>query len=379
MRIGIVAGEASGDLLAAGLIKALKSRIPEAQFEGVAGPAMIEQGCKAMFHAERLSVMGLVEVLGRYRELSSMRRQLVDYFIANPPDVFIGIDAPDFNIGLEHRLKQAGIPTVHYVSPSIWAWRQYRVRKIACATDLILTLFPFEAEFYKEHDVPVRFVGHTLADMIPMELDAQQARIKLGVPLDHKIIALLPGSRVSEVGRLADDFVKTAQWCLTKRQDLHFIVPLVNDKTRDIFNNSLQQYGSELPLTIFEGQSRECMAAADAVLLASGTAALEAMLLKRPMVVAYRLNTLNAWLAKRLLKVPYVSLPNLLAGKKLVDEYFQDEVNSETLGPAIMRFIDTPELSANMKSIFTDLHHRLKQDADNSAANAVLELLQKND
>jgi lipid-A-disaccharide synthase len=253
------------------------------------------------------------------------------------------------------------------------------VRKIARATDLILTLFPFEAEFYKEHDVPVRFVGHTLADMIPMELDAQQARIKLGVPLDHKIIALLPGSRVSEVGRLADDFVKTAQWCLTKRQDLHFIVPLVNDKTRELFNNSLQQYGSELPLTIFEGQSRECMAAADAVLLASGTAALEAMLLKRPMVVAYRLNTLTAWLAKRLLKVPYVSLPNLLAGKKLVDEYFQDEVNSETLGPAIMRFIDTPELSANMKSIFTDLHHRLKQDADNSAANAVLELLQKND
>lgn len=288
MRIGIVAGEASGDLLGAGLIRAIKQRLPDAVIEGIAGPAMIAQGCTALFPAEKLAVMGFVEVLGRYRELHGIRTQLIRHFLDNPPDVFIGIDAPDFNLGLERVLKEAGIPTVHYVSPSVWAWRQWRLRKIALSTDLMLTLFPFEAAFYEAYHVPVRFVGHPLAEMIPDVPDLQAARIKLGLPVLGDIVALLPGSRMSEVNALGLTFIHAAQWCAQHRPGVHFLAPLATADTRELFEQLVKTHAPMLSITIIAGRSREVMAAADVVLLASGTATLEALLLKRPMVVAYR-------------------------------------------------------------------------------------------
>lgn len=374
MRIGIVAGEASGDLLAASLMRAILARHPEARFEGIAGPEMIAEGCTPLFHSERLSVMGFSEVFGRLRELLAIRRQVGRHFLNNPPDVFIGVDAPDFNHALERKLKLAGIPTVHYVSPSVWAWRQYRVKKIARSIDLMLTLFPFEADFYREHQVPVTFVGHPLADMIPLQCDPLAARRTLGLPMDRPLIALLPGSRVSEVGRLAETFLTTARWCVERSPNLHFVVPLVNEQTERVFEEVRHKICPELSITIIRGRSREVMAAADVVLLASGTAALEAMLLKRPMVVAYKVTGLTAFLAKRLLRVPYVSLPNLLAKQALVGEYLQDDAVAEKIGPALMDLLENPQLSASMQQAFDDIHLSLRQDAANRAAEAVLKL-----
>ena len=374
MRIGIVAGEASGDLLGAGMMRAINQRLPDAVIEGIAGPAMIAQGCTALFPAEKLAVMGFVEVLGRYRELHGIRTELIRHFLDNPPDVFIGIDAPDFNLGLEHALKEAGIPTVHYVSPSVWAWRQWRLRKIARSTDLMLTLFPFEAVFYEAHHVPVRFVGHPLAEMIPDVADPQAARVALGLPLKSEIVALLPGSRMSEVNALGLTFIQAAQWCAQHRPDVHFVAPLATPATRELFEQLVKTHAPTLSITIIAGRSREVMAAADVVLLASGTATLEALLLKRPMVVAYRLARLTYWLAKWLVKVPYVSLPNLLAGKSIVEEYIQDAATPENLGKAVVQFLEQPQSAQALQKIFSDIHTSLRQDADQQAAEAVLAL-----
>ncbi len=375
MRIGIVAGEASGDILAAGLIKAIKQQYPEAHFEGIAGPLMVEQGCQALYDMERLSVMGIVEILGRYRELLGIRNQLAQHFIDNPPDLFVGVDAPDFNLGLEKRLKQQGIPTVHYVSPSVWAWRQGRVKKIAESVDHILTLFPFEAKFYEQHQVPVTFVGHTLADMIPLVVDVDAARKSLDLPESKRIVALLPGSRGSEVSRLAEPFILTAQRCLEKHPDLHFVVPLVNEGTRALFVEALEQLAPELPVTIVDGQSRTVMAASEMVLLASGTATLEALLLKKPMVIAYKVNWLTAFLARRLLKVESVSLPNNLAGRKVVEEYLQERAEPELMAPALLQYLDNPHQAEALTRIFDGIHRDLRRDADQQAAKAVLEMI----
>lgn len=376
VRIGLVAGEISGDMLGAGLIHALKKHLPGAVFEGIAGPRMVEQGCRALFPSERLAVMGLTEVLYRYRELRSIREQIIKHFKANPPDVFIGIDAPDFNLDVELALKQAHIPTVHYVSPSVWAWRQYRIHKIAKAVDRMLTLFPFEAEFYRQHQVPVTFVGHPLADLIPLTSDRHAARVQLGLPLDASIVALLPGSRMSEVSRLAKPFLDTAQWCLQQRNNLHFVAPLATPATRELFNCFAQDM-APLPLTVLNGQAREAMAAADVVLLASGTATLEALLINRPMVVAYRVSWLTYWWAKSLLKVDTYSLPNLLASKKLIAEHIQHNLNPDQLGPAIQRFFDQPELAQKLSSTFQDIHQQLRQNASERAAEAVLAVMDK--
>ncbi|MCF6217887.1 MAG: lipid-A-disaccharide synthase [Gammaproteobacteria bacterium] len=375
MRIGIVAGEASGDILAAGLIQAIKQRYPQAQFEGIAGPLMIEQGCEALCDMERLSVMGIVEVLGRYRELLGIRNRVAEHFIDNPPDLFVGVDAPDFNLGLEKRLKQQGIPTAHYVSPSIWAWRQGRVKKIAQSVDMMLTLFPFEAKFYQQHRVPVTFVGHTLADRIPMIPDVVAARRALSLPENRRIVALLPGSRGSEVSRLAEPFIGTAQQCLSAEPDLHFVVPLVNQSTRALFESALAQHAADLPITLIDGHSREVMAAADVVLLASGTATLEALLLKKPMVVAYKVNWLTAFLARRLLQVESVSLPNNLAGRKVVEEYLQERAVAELLAPAVLQYLQNPHQSEAITHIFEDIHRELRNGADNRAAEALLEMI----
>jgi len=376
-RIGIVAGEASGDLLGAGLIQAIKARQPDAVFEGIAGPRMIEQGCKAIFPAEKLAVMGIVEVLGHYLQLRNIRSQLIRHFIDNPPDVFIGIDSPDFNLGLEVRLKQAGITTVHYVSPSVWAWREYRVGKIRKAVDLILTLFPFEEEFYKRHQIPARFVGHPLADMIALDSDIREARTSLGLSEDKTIIALLPGSRTTELRQLAGLFIQTAIWCRQRRPDLQFVAPFINDETRRIFEKSLAEFAPEIRVTLVDGRSREVMAAADVVLLASGTATLEGMLLKRPMVVAYRLAPLTYRIAKRLLKIDRYSLPNLLAGKPLVPEFIQDEATPDNLGKAILEYLDNPSSVAALKEQYNQIHRVLRRHANEDAAEAVLALINR--
>ena len=375
MRIGIVAGEASGDLLGAGLIRAIRERYPQAVFEGIAGPQMIDAGASSLFPMERLSVMGFSEVFGRLHELLGIRRQLARHFIENPPDVFIGIDAPDFTLGLERKLHKAGIKTVHYVSPSVWAWRQRRVKKIVRSTDLMLTLFPFEAEFYRDHQMPVRFVGHPLADLIPLQPDQAAARRELGLPAAGEVLALLPGSRCTELSHLAATFIDTARWLKLQRPDLRIVVPLANAVRRAQFQSILAKVLEPPPLTLVDGRAREVMAAADVVLLASGTASLEAMLLKRPMVVAYRMAPFSYWLAKRLLKVKSVSLPNLLAGDILVPELLQDAATPDQLGQAVLYYLENPQAAAEVMEHFNEIHHELRQDASQQAARAVLELI----
>lgn len=376
MRIGIVAGEASGDILGAGLISAIKQKYPDAVFEGIAGPGMIEQGAQSLFPMDRLSVMGLTEVFGRYLELLGVRKQLAEHFIANPPDVFIAIDAPDFNLGLELKLRRAGIKTVHYVSPSVWAWRQYRIKKIARAVDLMLTLFPFEAEFYRQHNVPVTFVGHPLADMIELEPDQAAYRAQLQLPVDKKIVAILPGSRSTELRYLADDFLQTASWLLEREPDLHFVAPMANAHRREQFEAAMGRLNQYLPLTILDGQSRAAMAAADVVLLASGTAALEAMLLKKPMVVAYRVAPITYWVYKPLVRVSNFCLPNLLAGERLVSEFIQHDLTPQALGAALLDFLQQPQHTQQLAQRFLSIHETLKCNANEQAAKAILSLVE---
>ena len=369
LRIALVAGEASGDILGAGLMRALKARHPQVEFIGVGGPLMQAQGLTSMFPMERLSVMGLVEVLGRLRELLKRRKKLVADLIAAKPDVFIGIDAPDFNLNIELKLRQAGIKTVHYVSPSVWAWRQKRVLKIREGCDLMLTLFPFEAKFYEEKGVPVRFVGHSLADAIPLEADRTAARAELGLP-DGPLVALMPGSRGGEVGRLGALFLDTAQRLRALRPGVRFVLPCASPERRKQLEEMLA--GRDLPLTLLDGNSHLALAACDAVLIASGTATLEALLYKRPMVVAYRLAPLTFWILKRMVKSPYVSLPNLLAQRLLVPELLQDDATVEALAQTLSPLIEDGQEQTRG---FDEIHRTLRLDASNQAADAVLKLI----
>ena len=375
MRIGIVAGEASGDLLAADLMQAIRARVPDVRFEGIAGPLMQAAGCQVLYPAEKLAVMGLVEVLGHLPELLRIRRALRRHFLASPPDLFIGVDAPDFNLALERKLKVAGIPTVHYVSPSVWAWRPQRLAGIAKSVNLMLTLFPFEANLYHARQVPVRFVGHPLADRIPDRCQRRALRLALKLPERGRILALLPGSRRSEVSRLAEPFLGAALWLRNQLPDLQFVAPLATPATRQLFETTRRRVAPDLPVTILEGQSREAMCAADVVLLASGTASLECLLLKRPMVVAYRMSPLTYWLARHLLTVPHYSLPNNLAGRPLVPEITQEDVTPERLGEALLGYLRDPAASRELVEAFTGIHHQLRQDASRNAAEAVLELV----
>ncbi|WP_353742215.1 lipid-A-disaccharide synthase [Pseudomonas fluorescens] len=369
LRIALVAGEASGDILGAGLMRALKARHPAVEFIGVGGPLMQAEGLTSYFPMERLSVMGLVEVLGRLRELLARRKKLVADLIEAKPDVFIGIDAPDFNLNIELKLRQAGIKTVHYVSPSVWAWRQKRVLKIREGCDLMLTLFPFEARFYEEKGVPVRFVGHTLADAIPLEADRAAARAELGLP-DGPLVALMPGSRGGEVGRLGALFLDTAQRLRAMRPGVRFVMPCASPQRRTQIEALLA--GRDLPLTLLDGKSHLALAASDAVLIASGTATLEALLYKRPMVVAYRLAPLTFWILKRMVKSPYISLPNLLAQRLLVPELLQDDATVEALAQTLSPLIEGGEEQTRG---FDEIHRTLRLDASNQAADAVLNLI----
>ncbi|MGE7994069.1 lipid-A-disaccharide synthase [Pseudomonas sp. NPDC089554] len=367
--VALVAGEASGDILGSGLMRALKARHPDVRFIGVGGPLMEAEGLQSYFPMERLAVMGLVEVLGRLRELLKRRKDLIQTLIAERPDVFIGIDAPDFTLNIELKLRQAGIKTVHYVSPSVWAWRQKRVLKIREGCDLMLTLLPFEARFYEEKGVPVRFVGHPLADTIPLDADRQAARAALGLG-DGPLVALMPGSRGGEVGRLGELFLDAAQRLRELVPGVRFVSPCANPTRRAQLEQMLQ--GRDLPLTLLDGQSHQALAACDAVLIASGTATLEALLYKRPMVVAYRLAGLTYWILKRMVKSPYVSLPNLLAQRALVPELLQDAATPEALARTLAPLVaDGREQTEH----FDQIHRTLRRDASNQAADAVLALL----
>jgi len=377
LTIAIIAGEASGDILGAGLIRSLRQRYPNARFVGIGGDEMIAEGFHSLVPMERLSVMGLVEVLGRIRELFSIRSRLLDYFFTTPPDVVIGIDSPDFTLAIERRCREAGIPSVHYVSPSVWAWRQKRIFKIAKSVDLMLTLFPFEARFYEEHQVPVAFVGHPLADRIPMDPDTRAARESLGLELDKPVLAVLPGSRGGEVERLGTLFLEASRWLQARRPDIQLVIPCVNrDRERQV-QGLVESLEVKLPVTLVRGRSREVMAASDVVLLASGTATLEAMLLKKPMVVGYRLSNFSYKLLSRLVKVPWVALPNLLAQKSLVPELLQDDATPESLGAAVLERLENEQERADLKQAFSELHQSLKQNADERAAMAISELLER--
>lgn len=373
--IGIVAGEASGDFLGADLISVLRKRRPDLQVTGIGGDRMRQAGCECLYPVEKLSVMGITEVLGRYLELHEIRGKLIKFFIANPPDVFIGIDAPDFNFPLELALRGKGIRSIHYVSPSIWAWREYRLKSIAKSVDMMLTLFPFEPGYYEKAGIPVRFVGHPLARSINLVPDPAAARRRLGLPEAGPVIALMPGSRQSELRRLTPVFLKTAVWCRQQTGKLHFISNLVNETDRQYVEQQMREITPAINVTLTTGRPLEVMEAADVVLLASGTAALEAMLLKRPMVVAYQLNWLTYQIAKRLIRVPYVSLPNLLAGKPLVPECLQDDCRPEVLGQHILDWLNNPSKVRQLVQEFTSIHEQIRLEGDDALANAVLEFI----
>lgn len=376
MRIGILAGEMSGDFLGAGLIAAIKKREPNAEFEGIAGPRMLAAGCRTLADQERLAVMGLWDVLKRLPELLRIRKHILRHFLANPPDVFIGIDSPDFNLTLEKKLKRAGIKTAHYVSPTVWAWRQKRIHGIARSVDLMLTLFPFEADFYQRHQVPVRFVGHPLADEFPVKPDRAQARRDLGLADSDAVVALMPGSRHGEVALLGPDFLAAAAWCRERKPELTFVIPAANGARFHQLQAMLATY-PQLPVKLVEGQAQLAMTAADAVLTTSGTSTLEAMLLKRPMVVAYKFSPLTYAILSRMVKSPYVALPNLLAGRQLVPELLQSAITPESLGQPLLEYFDNPEQAVVLEQEFLAVHQQLNKNASEQAADAVLELMGK--
>ncbi|GGC85448.1 lipid-A-disaccharide synthase [Halopseudomonas salina] len=377
LRIALVAGEASGDTLGAGLVRALKQSHPHAEFIGIGGPRMLAEGMQSRVPMERLSVMGLVEVLGRLRELLRIRKELVAWLLEQQPDVFIGIDAPDFTLGVERKLRDAGIPTVHYVSPSVWAWREKRVLGIQKSTDLMLTLFPFEEEIYRKHQVAVRCVGHTLADEIPLQPDHDAARAALGIASETKLLALMPGSRNGELRKLGLLFLQTAAWCQQREPELHFVMPCASEERKLQMQAIIAESGIDLPLMLLDGQAHQALAACDSVLIASGTATLEAMLFKRPMVVAYRMAGLTFRILKRLVKVGHVALPNLLAKREVVPEFLQDAATPETMGAALMQLLAPTAERAETQATFMHLHEMLRRNADQAAAEAVLDLLRQ--
>lgn len=372
--VALVAGETSGDILGAGLICALRKLHPNIQFIGIAGPKMQAEGCQAWYEIDELSVMGIVEVLGRLRRILSIRQDITKRLIALKPDVFIGIDAPDFNLSLEGRLKQAGIKTIHYVSPSVWAWKQKRVFKIKLNTNLILVFLPFEKAFYDKFDVPCRFIGHKMADDIPLIPDQFAMRQQLDIPLNSRCLALLPGSRHAEVTLLSAPFLQAAQLLEQRFPDLHIVVPLANAKRRQEFEQIKAQIAPNLKVQLFNGQAREAMIASNAAILASGTVALECMLAKCPMVVGYKMKAFTFWLAKKLIKTPYVSLPNILAGKAIVPELLQHDCTPENIANHVIPLLESD--NTELKATFLSLHKQIRCNADEQAAQAVLDVLE---
>ncbi|MFZ3321853.1 MAG: lipid-A-disaccharide synthase [Usitatibacter sp.] len=372
MKVAIVAGEASGDLLGAALIRAIKARWPETQFYGIAGPRMMAEGAESLYPMEKLAVRGYVEVVKHLREILGIRAGLRRRLLADKPDLFIGVDAPDFNLGLEARLKAAGIHTVHYVSPSIWAWRPERIHSIAKAVDRILVLFPFEAPLYEKEGVPVTFVGHPLADAMPLEPDRVEARAQLRLPPAAVPVALLPGSRVSELELHADLLIRTASELAKTRPELRFFVPLATRETRDYFEQRIYALEAhELPITILFGHAQLALCAAEVALVASGTATLEAALARCPMVITYRLNPVTYWLVKRKAILPYAGLPNILAGEFIVPELLQDDATPANLAQALGNWLDNKGARTLIRERFAKLHAALAMGHDERVVEAL--------
>ncbi len=376
LTIGLVAGESSGDNLGAALIRALRARVPQARFVGVAGPAMTAEGCEALAAASELAVMGLFEVLHHLPRLLRLRRRVRAGLLALAPDVFVGIDAPEFNLNLAPALRAAGIRTVQYVSPQVWAWRRGRARRMAGFLDLVLCLLPFEREVYDAVGLRAIFVGHPLADQLPLLPDTDAARRELGLDGAAPVIAVLPGSRVGEVTRLADDFAGTLAWLASRRPGLRFVAPLADARTRQLFERALARRAPGVLVQLIDGRARTALTAANVVLVASGTATLEALLCKRPMVVAYRLGGLTAFALRGLgmLKTTHFAQPNLLAGRQVVPELAQGAVTPERLGREVERWLDEPQAVAELQTLFTAIHRQLQQGASDQAAVAILEL-----
>ncbi|WP_373088848.1 lipid-A-disaccharide synthase [Zhongshania sp.] len=372
LRIGIIAGEASGDILGADLIRAIKVRYPDAEFEGVGGPLMIERGCRSLCDMDRLSVMGIVEPLKRLPELLRLRRFLKSHFLSWQPAIVIGIDSPDFTLNIERYVHEHGIKTLHYVSPSVWAWRQGRVKGIAKSVGHMLTLFPFEERFYQEHGVPVTCVGHPLADQIPLTDQRSSARAELDVEDGHPVLAILPGSRSGEVAQLIRPFLETAQWLRRAQPNIEFLIPAANAERKIQILQAIGAFSQDLPIRVVSGQSRTVMAASDVVLMASGTTSLEALLLQRPMVVAYRFGKWSYKLLSRLVKTPFFSLPNLLAQRALVPEVLQDEVRAEVMGPLLLEQLNNANHRESLINEFQCIHRQLAQAASERAADVVL-------
>ena len=374
--IVLVAGETSGDNLGGKLIDALKARLPNARFAGIAGPKMIAAGCEPWERAESLAVMGIFEIIPHLRRLLGIRRRLLERIAGDPPDLYIGVDAKEFNLRLMPRLKERGIRTVQYVSPQVWAWRQGRVKTIGAAVDLVLCLLPFEKQFYDANGVRAEFVGHPLADQIPLVMEKEPTRAALGIDPQAHFVGLLPGSRRGEVARLSPDFAATVAWLLKRRPELKFIAAMASPAVRLQFEAALSAAGVLEHVTLFDGSSQEVMAASDVILLSSGTATLEAMLVKRPMVVTYRLGSLTSFLLKhlKLFKAQFFAQPNLLAGRQVVPEYFNDDVRADILGPAILTQLTREDRPALVQT-FAQIHETLRRDANSRAADAIVDLM----
>jgi len=376
VRIAMVAGEASGDLLAGHLIQALKARLPNAVFYGIGGPKMSAQGFNSWYPLEKLAVRGYFEVLKHYREISSIRNALTRRLLDEPPDVFIGVDAPDFNLALEKKLKNRGIQSIHYVSPSIWAWRGKRIHTIGASVSRMLALFPFEPAIYEAQGIPVSYVGHPLADILPIEDRRAEARELLSIGPQQAVFALLPGSRQSELQYMAKTFIESAQEINKQLPEALFLVPLATRETRLIFETALYQcQARDLPLRMLFGHSHDAMMAADAVLVASGTATLEAALLKRPMAIAYKMASFTYRMMRRMGYLPYVGLPNILAGKFVVPEFIQDDATPENLAQALINFYADKKTCAAIQAVFHEMHLQLKQNSAEKAASAVIDCL----
>lgn len=377
MRIALVAGEASGDTLGTALIEALRRRFPAAEFAGVAGPKMRAAGCAAWYSIDELSVMGLTEILTHLPRLLRLRRALRERILAWRPDVFIGVDNKEFNLGLAKQLKSAGLATVQYVGPQVWAWRRGRARTIGESVDLLLCLFPFEPDFYREYGVRAAFVGHPLADQIPMQVDQAAARAALGIPPDARVLAVLPGSRRGEVEKLAEPFARAAELLATRYPGLVCIAPMAAPALREPFAACCGRLAPTAAVRLLDGKAREALGAADVALVASGTATLEAALSKRPMVVAYRLGAVTAFVLRAfgLVKVRHFSQPNLLAGAGLVPEFFQEAASPRNLADALARWLDDPAAVARLTAEFARIHERLRCDGAERAAAEIAELL----
>lgn len=375
LHIGIVAGEVSGDMLGAGLVRALSKYPVDIRFSGIAGPAMQALGCESRYPMERLTVMGLEGLFGRVREIFCIRRNLKNYFIDQPPDLFVGIDAPDFNLVLEKHLRRAGIPVVHYVSPTVWAWRGYRIRLIRKAVDMMLALFPFEVDYYHRHDVPVTLVGHPMVREIQQQPDVAGLKQELGITPGKRIIALMPGSRRSEIDRLAGDFLEGAKLLADRYPDIQFVSAMPSEELMQALQHMKRNMTPELDLVCIPGRSRDVMACADVVLLASGTAALEAAIIGRPMVVAYKVSGMTKLMVKLFASVDYYSMPNHLAGRAIVPELMQDECTAGNICREVSRYLEDAREVKKITALFTEIRQSLDMDASANAAAAIASML----